>query len=247
MDFKGKTVVVTGGSRGIGKAIALKYGALGANVVINYNSSDALANEVVAEIVAMGGDALAVKADVTIKEDIEKMANEAVAKFGKIDYLVNNAGITSDGLLIRMKESDWDKVLDTNLKGTFLCTQEIGKRMLKQKAGKIVNITSVVGVSGNAGQANYAASKAGVIGFTKSVAKEFASRGITVNAVAPGFIATDMTDKLSDDLIEEYKKAIPLNRLGSAEDVANMVVFLTSDASSYITGQIIHVDGGMYM
>lgn len=247
MDFSGKTVVVTGASRGIGKAIALRFGSMAANVVITYNSNSQMAEEVVSQIAALGGKAIAIKADVTQKTEVEALTERAYAEFGKVDVLVNNAGITKDNLLIRMKEADWDAVMDTNLKGTYLCTQEIGKRMLKAKSGRIVNITSVVGLMGNAGQANYAASKAGVIGFTKSVAKEFAARGLTVNAVAPGFIETDMTDQLNDDVIEQYKKSIPLQRLGSADDVANTVLFLSSDLASYITGQVIQVDGGIYI
>ncbi|MBN2796839.1 MAG: 3-oxoacyl-[acyl-carrier-protein] reductase [Clostridia bacterium] len=245
--LKDKVAVVTGGSRGIGKAIALKLAEQGASVVVNYTSNSQAADEVVMAIQEMGCKALAVKADVSKADDIENLIKATEAELGKIQILVNNAGITRDGLLIRMKEEEWDDVLNINLKGVFLATKLIGKKMLKEKQGSIVNVTSVVGLMGNAGQANYAASKAGVIGFTKSVAKEFASRNINVNAVAPGFIQSDMTDKLSAEVIENYMQAIPLGRLGVANDVANLVSFLVSDHSNYITGQTIQVDGGMYI
>lgn len=245
--LENKVAIVTGGSRGIGKSIALNLAKQGAHVVVNYTSNSAAADAVVNEINALGSKAIAVQADVSKEADILRLIEETETELGKINILVNNAGITRDGLLIRMKEQDWDDVLNINLKGVFLCTKLIGKKMLKQKAGSIVNVTSVVGLMGNAGQANYAASKAGVIGFTKSVAKEFASRNITVNAVAPGFIQSDMTDKLGEDVIDNYKKAIPLKRLGVADDVANLVKFLVSDESNYITGQTIQVDGGMYI
>lgn len=245
--LKDKVAVVTGGSRGIGKAIALKLAEQGASVVVNYTSNSQAADEVVKAIQEMGCKALAVKADVSKADDIENLIKATEAELGKIQILVNNAGITRDGLLIRMKEEEWDDVLNINLKGVFLATKLIGKKMLKEKQGSIVNVTSVVGLMGNAGQANYAASKAGVIGFTKSVAKEFASRNINVNAVAPGFIQSDMTDKLSAEVIENYMQAIPLGRLGVANDVANLVSFLVSDHSNYITGQTIQVDGGMYI
>ncbi len=245
--LKGQVAVVTGGSRGIGRAIALKLAEQGASIVVNYTSNSTAADEVVATIEKMGSKALAVKADVSNAEDIQNLIKTTESELGKIQILINNAGITRDGLLIRMKEEEWDDVLNINLKGVFLATKMIGKTMLKQKQGSIVNVTSVVGLMGNAGQANYAASKAGVIGFTKSVAKEFASRNINVNAVAPGFIQSDMTDKLGEDVIENYMNAIPLGRLGVADDVANLVSFLVSDASNYITGQTIQVDGGMYI
>jgi len=245
MDYKEQTIIVTGGSRGIGKAVALSFGAKGANVVVNYTSSEAKAIETVEEIKTLGGHAIAVKCNVSVAEDVEALLKATKEAFGKVDYLINNAGITRDGLLIRMKEEDWDTVMDTNLKGVYLCSKIIGKAMLKQKSGGIVNMTSVVGVMGNAGQANYAASKAGVIGFTKSIAKEFAPRGITVNAVAPGFINSDMTDVLSEEVKEAYTKAIPLQKMGEPEDVANAVLFLCSDMAKYITGQVIQVDGGM--
>jgi 3-oxoacyl-[acyl-carrier protein] reductase len=247
MNYKDQTIIVTGGSRGIGKAVALAFGAKGANVVVNYTSSETKAAETVEEIKELGGNAIAVKCNVAKAEDVENLLKATKEAFGKVDYLINNAGITRDGLLIRMKEDDWDAVVDTNLKGVFLCSKIIGKAMLKQKSGGIVNMASVVGVMGNAGQANYAASKAGVIGFTKSTAKEFASRGITVNAVAPGFIKSDMTSVLDEEVKEAYAKAIPLQKMGEPEDVANAVMFLCSDMAKYITGQVIQVDGGMLM
>lgn len=247
MNFSGKTVIVTGGSRGIGRAIALDFAKSGANVVVNYNSSASKAEEVVAEIESLGGKGLAVQCNVSSQEDVDRLLKASVDTFGGVDILVNNAGITKDTLILRMKEEDWDSVLDTNLKGTFMTTKVIGKYMLKKKQGRIVNITSVVGVMGNAGQSNYAASKAGVIGFTKSIAKEFASRGITVNAVAPGFIESDMTEVLSDEVKEAYAKAIPLGKMGQPEDVSSAVKFLCSDMSKYITGQVVQVDGGMLM
>jgi len=247
MDYNNKTVIVTGGSRGIGKAIALSFGAKGANVVVNYTASEGKALEVVEEIKTLGGNAIAVKCNVAVAEDVENLLKATKEAFDTVDYLVNNAGITRDTLLIRMKEDDWDAVMDTNLKGVFLCTKIIGKAMIKQKHGQIVNMTSVVGVMGNAGQANYAASKAGVIGFTKSSAKEFAARGITVNAVAPGFIRTEMTEVLSEEVKEAYANAIPLKKMGEVEDVANAVMFFCSDNAKYVTGQTLQVCGGMLM
>lgn len=243
--MKDQIVLVTGGSRGIGRAIALAYAEAGCHVAVNYASSPEKAAEVVAEIEAKGVKAIAVGCDVSNDEQVAQMIEKIETELGPIDILVNNAGITKDGLLIRMKDEDWDQVLDINLKGTYLCTKHVGKKMLKRKKGNIVNVTSVVGLTGNAGQANYSASKAGVIGFTKSVAKEFASRNIRVNAVAPGFIETDMTGKLPEEVIEQYKKTIPLGRMGKAEDVAKVVLFLSSEGSEYITGQVIAVDGGM--
>ncbi len=245
MNFKDKNVVVTGGSRGIGRSIALEFAKAGANVIINYNSNSELADKVVEEIKALGVNGAAYKCNVSNADDVAEFTKSIFNDFDSVDVLVNNAGITNDGLLIRMKEEDFDSVIDVNLKGTFLCTKEIGKKMIKKKKGSIINISSVVGVMGNAGQANYAASKAGVIGFTKSVAKEFASRNVTVNAVAPGFIVSDMTDKLSEEVIEGYTNAIPLGKMGEGIDVANTVLFLASDMSRYITGQVINVDGGM--
>jgi 3-oxoacyl-[acyl-carrier protein] reductase len=241
----GQVALVTGGSRGIGRAIALALAAQGAKIVVNYASSQGAADAVVAEIVAGGGEAIAVKADVSVEAEVEAMVARAIEGFGRIDVLVNNAGITKDGLLLRMKPADWNSVIDLNLSGVFLCTRSVSKIMLKQKSGRIINISSVVGEMGNAGQSNYAAAKAGVIGFTKSVAKELASRGITVNAVAPGFIATDMTHGLNAEGIIAH---IPLGRLGAADEVAGAVRFLAADpAAAYITGQTLNVDGGMVM
>lgn len=245
MDLKGKVALITGGSRGIGKAIALKLASLGADIVINYSSSDKKAKEVIEQVKDMGQQGIAVKADVSILNEAEKLVNEAIDKFGKIDVLINNAGITRDNLLMRMTEQEWDDVLNVNLKGTFNVTKSAIRKMLRQKNGSIINISSVVGVTGNAGQCNYSASKAGMIGFTKSLAKEVGKKNVRVNAVAPGFIKTDMTDALSEELKQEYLKNIPLNRLGTPEDIANTVAFLASDISQYITGQVIIVDGGM--
>ena len=245
--LQGKTALVTGASRGIGKAIALKLAAAGANVVVNYRSSIDAVKEVVAEIEALGAKALAVQGDVSDFAAVEKLMEEVVAHFGSIDILVNNAGITKDTLLLRMKEEDFDTVIDINLKGAFNCIKHASKYMLKQKSGKIINISSVIGQVGNAGQMNYAASKAGILGMTKSAAKELAPRGITVNAVAPGFIETDMTDVLSDKVKEGILSNIPLKTLGKPEDVANAVAFLASSEANYITGQVINIDGGMVM
>lgn len=249
MLLEGKKAVVTGSSRGIGKAIALKLAREGADVVINYymDSDLADAESVVKEIKALGRDALAVQGDVSDFSQAENIIKEAEDRFGRVDILVNNAGITRDGLLIKMKEEEWDAVLNANLKSVFNCTKAVAKLMMKQRYGRIVNIASVVGVTGNAGQGNYAASKAGVIGFSKSIAKELASRNITVNAIAPGFIQTDMTKKLSDNIIEQINSQIPQGRMGTAEDVANLAGFLASDEAAYITGQVINVDGGMVM
>ncbi|MDI3094372.1 3-oxoacyl-[acyl-carrier-protein] reductase [Priestia megaterium] len=245
--LQGKVAVVTGASRGIGRAVAIELGKLGAKVVVNYSGSEAKALEVVDEIKGLGTDAIAVQANVTESDSVQAMIKEAISTFGSVDILVNNAGITRDNLLMRMKEDEWDDVINTNLKGVFLCTKAVTRQMMKQRAGRIINISSIVGVSGNAGQANYVAAKSGVIGLTKTTAKELASRNITVNAVAPGFIATDMTDKLNEEVQAEMLKQIPLASFGQPEDVANAVAFLASDASRYITGQTIHVDGGMVM
>lgn len=245
--MKGKCAIVTGGARGLGKAIALKLASLGANIVLNYRSSEKEAEQVAEEIKSYGVEVLTVKADISKLEEVENLISQAKEKFGVIDIIVNNAGITKDNLIIRMKEQDFDSVIDVNLKGVFNCMKSITPIMLRQKHGKIISISSVIGISGNASQVNYAASKAGIIGMTKSLAKEVGSRGINVNAVAPGFIQTDMTDALSDRVKEEAQKSIPLKRFGKAEDVAEVVAFLASDASDYITGQVIQVDGGMLM
>ncbi|MBR7552849.1 3-oxoacyl-[acyl-carrier-protein] reductase [Allobacillus sp. GCM10007491] len=245
--FKGKSALVTGASRGIGRAIALKLGENGANVVVNYSGSKDKAEAVVEEIKSFGQEAIAVQANVADTDDVKRLVKETIDTFGSLDILVNNAGITRDNLLMRMKEEEFDQVIDTNLKGVFNCTKAVTRQMMKQRAGKIINIASIVGVSGNPGQVNYVAAKAGVIGMTKSVAKELATRNVHVNAVAPGFISTEMTDELTDDQKQNMYDMIPLNRLGEPEDVANVVKFLASSESDYMTGQTIHVDGGMVM
>jgi 3-oxoacyl-[acyl-carrier protein] reductase len=243
--LEGKVAIVTGASRGIGKATALALATQGAAVVVNYASSSGAADAVVAEITGMGGQAIAVKADVSQEAAVEAMVAQTITQFGRIDVLVNNAGITRDTLLLRMKLEDWQAVIDLNLTGVFLCTRAVSKVMLKQKSGRIINITSVAGQMGNPGQSNYSAAKAGVIGLTRTVARELASRGITVNAVAPGFIATDMTDGLA---AEPILAMIPLNRYGQPEDIAGMIEFLAATpAAGYITGQVFNVDGGMVM
>ena len=247
MLLDGKCALVTGASRGIGRAVALKLAAEGAKVALNFAGNEAAANEVRQEIEAAGGQAILVKADVANEAAVQEMVQKTADAFGRIDILVNNAGITRDGLLARMKEEDWDAVLSTNLKGVFLTTKAVAKLMMKQRAGRIVNMASVVGVTGNAGQANYSAAKAGVIGFTKTIARELASRGVPVNAVAPGFIDTDMTSVLSDKAKEAALAGIPLGRMGTPEDIAAAVLFLASDQASYVTGQVLHVDGGMVM
>ena len=247
MLLDGKCALVTGASRGIGRAIALKLASEGAKVAINYAGSQAKAEAVKAEIEAAGGTAIVVQADVSNAAAVEAMVKTVCDAFGTIDILVNNAGITRDGLLMRMKEEDFDAVINTNLKGVFHCTKIVSKIMMKKRYGRIVNMASVVGLMGNAGQTNYAAAKAGVIGFSKSAAKELAARGITVNMVAPGCINTDMTAVLPDKVKEGMLAAIPLKRIGEAEDVAKAVCFLVSDEASYITGQVVNVDGGMVM
>ncbi|MBR5909688.1 MAG: 3-oxoacyl-[Schwartzia sp.] len=247
MLLDGKCALVTGASRGIGRAVALKLASEGAKVALNFAGNEAAADAVKQEIEAAGGEAILVKADVANEAAVQDMVQKTADAFGRIDILVNNAGITRDGLLARMKEEDWDAVLSTNLKGVFLTTKAAAKLMMKQRAGRIVNMASVVGVTGNAGQANYSAAKAGVIGFTKTIAKELASRGITANAVAPGFIDTDMTSGLPDKAKEAALSGIPLGRMGTPEDIAAAVLFLVSDQASYITGQVLNVDGGMVM
>lgn len=243
----GKIALVTGASRGIGRAIAIKLAQAGATVVINYAGNIKAAQEVERMITEAGGKAMLIQADVANAQSVENMIKEIAVAHGKIDILINNAGITRDNLLMRMKENDWDDVMNTNLKGIYLCTKAVSRIMMKQRAGRIVNMTSVVGLTGNVGQANYAAAKAGVIGFSKSMAKELASRGITVNLVAPGFIDTDMTSVLPEQVKEGLIENIPLSRLGHPEDVANAVMFFVSDAAAYITGQTLNVDGGMVM
>ena len=245
--LQGKTAIITGSGRGIGKAIAMKLASLGANIVINDIPQSEDADKTSEEIKAMGVDSIVVKGDVRKTEDVQELIKKTLDKFGKIDIFVNNAGVTRDGLMLRMSEDDWDLVMDINLKGAFNCIKAVARPMMKQRSGSVVNIASVVGVMGNAGQANYSASKAGLIGLTKTTAKEFASRGIRCNAVAPGFIESAMTDKLPDDVKQEYFKAIPLAKFGKVEEVADVVAFLASDMSSYVTGQVINIDGGLHM
>jgi len=247
MLLDGKIALVTGASRGIGRAIALRLAEAGATVVVNYAGNVKAAQEVESMIVDAGGKAMLIQADIANTEAVEDMVKNISKEYGKIDILVNNAGITRDSLLMRMKENDWDAVINTNLKGIYNSTKAVTRIMMKQRSGRIVNMASVVGLTGNAGQANYAAAKAGVIGFSKSMAKELASRGITVNIVAPGFIETDMTAVLPDQVKEELVSRIPLAKLGNANNVASAVMFLVSDEASYITGQTLNVDGGMVM
>ena len=245
MSLMDKIALVTGGTRGIGREIALALAKEGTNIAITYTSNEEKALEVVEEIKANGVNAIAVKANVVNNDEVLHMVKTVEEDLGTIDILVNNAGITKDNLLIRMSEEDWDSVLDVNLKGVFLCTKAVARTMMKKRYGKIINISSVVGVNGNAGQSNYAASKSGVIGFTKSMARELASRGIRVNAIAPGFIETDMTNVLKDEIKDEMIRSIPLSSFGKPKDIANLVVFLAGEQSDYITGEVIKVDGGM--
>lgn len=245
--LKGKNVIVTGATRGIGREIALTLAQNGANIAINYRNLNSEVEDLINEIKSFGVNALAIKCDVSISEEVDKFVKEVKSHYNTIDILVNNAGITKDGLILRMKEEDFNDVLDVNLKGTFNTTKSVSSIMVRQKYGKIINISSVVGIAGNAGQCNYAASKAGVIGFSKSVARELASRNINVNVIAPGYINTDMTKNLPDKVKEEIIKSIPMKKIGDPKEVANLVLFLSSNLSDYITGQVINVDGGMVM
>lgn len=247
MKLKGKTAIITGSSRGLGKAIAIKLGQLGANIVLNGTTASEAINRTCEELKAAGVNVAVSVGDVRNLEYVETMVNTALDTFGSIDILVNNAGVTRDKLIMKMSEGDWDDVLDINLKGAFLCTKAVTRTMMKQRSGKIINVTSVAGVMGNPSQANYSASKAGLIGLTKATAKELATRGINCNAVAPGLISTDMTEVLSDSIKENYLNSIPQKRFGTPEDVANVVGFLVSDEANYITGQVIHIDGGLVM
>lgn len=246
-DLIGKTAIITGASRGIGAEIARKFAKEGAKVVVNYSGSQSKAEAVVAGIKEQGGEAIPFKANVADADEVKAMVAEAMAAFGSVDILVNNAGITRDNLMMRMKDDEWDDVINTNLKGVFVCTKAVTRQMMKQRSGRIVNIASIVGVMGNAGQANYVASKAGVIGLTKTTARELASRGITANAVAPGFITTDMTEGLNEEIQKSMLSQIPLGRFGNPEEVAKAALFLASDEASYMTGQTLHLDGGMVM
>jgi 3-oxoacyl-[acyl-carrier protein] reductase len=245
--LEGKVAIVTGSSRGIGRAIALELARQGSKVVVNYQASAGAAEEVVALIRQGGGEAIAIQADVSLAEGAQKLIDATLEAFGTFDILVNNAGITRDTLLMRMSEDDWDAVLNTNLKGAFHCVKAAQRTFLRKRSGRIINISSVSGLVGNAGQANYSAAKAGLIGFTKAMARELGSRGITVNAVAPGFIQTDMTAKLPAEALEAARVQAPLQRLGQPEDVAAAVAFMASDAAAYITGQVLAVDGGLAM
>lgn len=245
--YKNKVALITGASRGIGRATALKLAEAGAVVIINYQGNYEAASETLESIQKINGKAEIIKADVSSTKEVEEMVDTIIEKYGRVDILVNNAGITKDTLLIRMKDDDWNKVITTNLTGVFNCTRAVLKYMLKQKMGRIVNVSSVVGISGNVGQANYAAAKAGIIGFTKSAAKEAAARGININAVAPGFIITDMTDKLKEETKNAIAANIPQGRMGTPEDVANVIMFLAGPLADYVNGQVIAVDGGMNM
>jgi len=240
-----KIALVTGGSKGIGKSIALKLAEDGYDIAFTYSSDENAAHDTLEELNKLGSNTLSIKKDMSIEEDVKEAIKEIEEKLGTVDVLVNNAGITRDGLLMKMKTEDFDRVIEVNLRSVFLTTREVIRPMMKKRYGKIINVSSVVGIMGNAGQANYAASKAGVIGFTKSIAKEFASRGIRANAIAPGFVETDMTKVLKEDVKEEMLKNIPLGYFAKPEDVANLVSFLASEKSDYITGQVIQIDGGM--
>jgi len=245
LDLTGRVAVVTGSSRGIGRAIAQKLASQGAKVVVNYNSSAEAAQEVVDQISAEGGEAIALQADVRNADQAKGLIDGALQAFEHLDILVNNVGVTRDSLLMRMKEDDWDIVVETNLKGTFNCTKAAQRSMIKQRYGRIINITSVSGIAGQVGQANYSASKAGIVGFTKAVARELGARNITVNAVAPGYVPTDQTAGLPQELIDHILELTPMKRPGTAEEIANAVSFLASDEASYVTGQVLGVDGGM--
>lgn len=245
MIFENKVAIVTGGSRGIGRAIAMRLGAGGAKVVVNYRTNQAAAEEVVERITGSGGQAIAVQADVSLPQQAQNLIDAAVRAFGRVDILVNNAGTTRDTLIARMSEEDWDVVIDTNLKGAFNCIKAVSRQMMRQRSGRIVNVTSVAGLVGNAGQANYAAAKAGLVGLTKTVAKELGSRNITCNAIAPGLVLTDLTASLPAELTQQAIERAPLGRLGSAEEMAAAAAFLASDEASFITGQILAVDGGL--
>lgn len=247
MQLEGKTALITGASRGIGRAIAIALAKEGANIAVNYTSNENAAINVAKQIEEIGKKALIIKADVSKQQEAENMVNQVLNTFGSIDILVNNAGITMDNLIVRMTEESFDRVIDINLKGAFNCTKAVSKVMIKQKSGKIINISSVVGIIGNVGQSNYAAAKAGLIGFTKSIAKELATRNICVNAIAPGYIETDMTLALSEKAKDDLLRNIPMKVLGKPENVADAVLFLVSNSSDYITGQVINVDGGMVM
>lgn len=246
-DFKDKVVVVTGASRGIGRAIALEFGSRGATVVVNYNSSEAAANAVLEQIKAAGGDGMVIQANVSDAEEVTRLFKTITSEYKQIDVLVNNAGTTRDNVIMMLQPEDFDVVINNNLRSAWLCSKMASRTMMRKRAGRIINITSVSGIAGNGGQTNYSASKAGMIGLTKSLAREVASRGITVNAVAPGFVETDMTAELGDDILQQAKAAIPLARFGAPEDIAKAVAFLASDDAAYITGQVLVVDGGMVM
>ncbi|WP_093726629.1 3-oxoacyl-[acyl-carrier-protein] reductase [Terribacillus halophilus] len=247
MMLTGKAALVTGASRGIGREIALELARNGVNVAVNYSGSKEKAENVAEEIRALGQESIVIQANVAEEESVKDMVKQTIQAFGSLDILVNNAGITRDNLLMRMKEADFDAVIQTNLKGVFLCTKAVTRQMMKQKAGRIINVASIVGVSGNPGQANYVAAKAGVIGLTKTAAKELAARNVLVNAVAPGFITTDMTDEMTDEQKQAMQSMIPLGKPGKPEDVARVVRFLASEDSNYMTGQTLHIDGGMVM